>query len=180
VTSSAEAETSVDPRPARATKIGEYVFGSLIVALGVFTLIDATTIEVPGSANTVGPRAFPYVVGALLIATGIAVIVATTRGRLGEAEQGEDVDQQAKTDWFTVAKLVAFVGAHMVLIEPAGWPVAAAVLFAGSAWSLGARPWWKAVLAAVVMAVVVQIVFVAGLGLSLPAGVLEGVPLLDG
>ena len=69
--------------------------------------------------------------------------------------------------------------AHLALIEVAGWPVAAVVLFFGAAWTLGAV-WWKALVVAVVLAVVVQALFASGLGLSLPAGVLEGVPLLDG
>ncbi|MBY8852124.1 tripartite tricarboxylate transporter TctB family protein, partial [Saccharothrix sp. MB29] len=111
--------------------------------------------------------------------TGIAAIVATARGRLGEAEDAEDVDDSVRTDWLTVGKLVVVLVAHLLLIDPVGWPVAAVVLFAGAAWTLGAV-WWKALLVAVVLALVVQVVFAAGLGLSLPAGVFEGVPLLDG
>ncbi|ACU37586.1 tripartite tricarboxylate transporter TctB family protein [Actinosynnema pretiosum subsp. pretiosum] len=162
-----------------SARIEEYVFGALVAALGVFTLVDATTIAARGVAGSVGPRAFPYAVGALLIATGIAAVVATARGRLGEAEDGEDVDTGVRTDWLTVVKLVAILVAHLVLIEPAGWPVAAALLFAGAAWTLGAT-WWKALALAVVLALVVQVVFASGLGLSLPAGILEGVPFIDG
>ncbi|GGP54117.1 tripartite tricarboxylate transporter TctB family protein [Saccharothrix coeruleofusca] len=160
-------------------KVEEYVFGGLVAALGVFTLVDATTIVVRGSANTVGPRAFPYAVGALLVVTGIAAIAATARGKLGEAEEAEDIDTHVRTDWLTVAKLVAVLVAHLVLIDAVGWPVAAAVLFAGAAWTLGAT-WWRALVVAVVLALVVQVVFASGLGLSLPAGIFEGVPLLDG
>lgn len=161
-----------------AAKIEEFVFGGLVVAVGVFTLVDASTIAVRDD-NAVGPRAFPYLVGALLVATGIAAIVATAKGKLGRAEDSEDVDESVRTDWLTVGKLVAVLVAHLVLIDLAGWPVAAALLFFGAAWALGAT-WWRALAVAVVLALAVQVVFASGLGLSLPAGIFEGVPLLDG
>jgi putative tricarboxylic transport membrane protein len=159
-------------------RVEEYAFGGLVAALGVFTLVDATTITAPGTGS-VGPRAFPYAVGVLLVVTGVAAVVAAARGRLGRAEEAEDVDTSVRTDWLTVAKLVAVLVAHLALIDVVGWPVAATVLFFGAAWTLGAV-WWRALVVAVVLALVVQVVFASGLGLSLPAGVFEGVPLLDG
>ncbi|SDG92989.1 putative tricarboxylic transport membrane protein [Lentzea fradiae] len=161
-----------------AEKVEEYAFGGLVAAVGVFTLVDASAIAVRDD-NAVGPRAFPYLVGAMLVLTGIATIVATARGKLGRAEESEDVDESVRTDWVTVGKLVAVLVAHLVLIDVAGWPVAAALLFFGAAWALGAT-WWRALVVAVVLALVVQVVFASGLGLSLPAGIFEGVPLLDG
>ncbi|MCX2952937.1 tripartite tricarboxylate transporter TctB family protein [Lentzea sp. NEAU-D7] len=161
-----------------AAKVEEYAFGGLVAAVGVFTLVDATTIA-GRDDNVVGPRAFPYAVGILLVVTGIAAIIATARGKLGQAEEAEDVDENVRTDWLTVAKLVAVLVAHLVLIDVIGWPVAAALLFFGAAWTLGAT-WWRALPIAVVLALLVQVVFAYGLGLSLPAGIFEGVPFLDG
>jgi putative tricarboxylic transport membrane protein len=159
----------------------EYALGAGIAALGIFTLVDAQTIVVPGSANTLGPRAFPTLVGALLVLAGAAVVLATARGRLGAAEQGEDVDPtDARTDWLTVGKLVACFAAMAVLAEWIGWPLATALLFGGAAWSLGARPWWKPLLIGLALGVVIQLVFATGLGLSLPAGPFGGVPFLYG
>ncbi|SDT23893.1 putative tricarboxylic transport membrane protein [Jiangella sp. DSM 45060] len=170
------------PGPGRSllSRAEEYVIGALIAGLGVFVLADTATIAVPGSSNAMGPRTFPYVVGAVLVGAGIAVLVATARGRVGAAEDGEDVDPNAGTDWRTVVQLVAAFLVHAWLIERAGWPLAIAVLFAGAAWTLGARPWWRPVVAGIVLALVLQVVFGTGLGLSLPAGLLEGVPLIDG
>jgi putative tricarboxylic transport membrane protein len=91
------------------------------------------------------------------------------------AEESEDVDLAAGTDWIRVVGLVASFVALVVLIEPLGWPTAATVLFAGSAWSLGARPWWRPFLAGALLAVVTQVVFTQLLGVFLPAGPLEGV-----
>jgi putative tricarboxylic transport membrane protein len=154
----------------------EAAFPLGLVGLGVFALVDATTITVPGSANVVGPRAFPYAVGALLVVTGVAVLVGLARGRHGSAETGEDVDTELGTDWPRVAMLVGSVLALIVLIEPLGWPIAATVLFAGAGWSLGARPLWRPVVVGAVLAVLTHTVFTQALGVFLPAGPLEAVP----
>ncbi|MGH3588787.1 MAG: tripartite tricarboxylate transporter TctB family protein [Pseudonocardia sp.] len=155
----------------------EVPFPLALVGLGVFTVLDAGTITVPGSTNVVGPRAFPYAIGALLVVTGVAVLVAVARGRRGEAEVGEDVDTHVGTDWVRVVLLAASLLALIVMIEPLGWPIAATVLFGGAAWSLGARPLWRPLAVGAVVAVVTQIVFTQALGVYLPAGPLEGVAL---
>ena len=162
------------PRGARAP-VGEYVFAAVCAALGTYAIVGAGFIRVPpGSASVLGPRVFPYAVGVLLVAAAVVVIVQIARGRRGVPDEGEDVDPDAPTDWLTVAKLIAFFLSQLVLIELAGWPVAVAVLFAGAAWSLGAKRWWLAVLIGLGLGLVTQLVFGAWLGLSLPAG-----PLLD-
>lgn len=166
---------------ARRFPVGELLFALAVTALGVYAVLDARTINVPLTAGALGPRAMPYLVGALLLASGAATVVAVLTGRTGQAEEGEDVDPHAGTHWPTVALLVGVFVAHIALIVPLGWPVAATVLFAGSAIVLGARPWWRAVLIGAALALVVQVAMVGGLGLSLPAGpLLEGVPLLGG
>lgn len=162
-------------RPARRWPLAETTFPVALVALGVFTVAEARDIVVPGSANTVGPQAFPYAVGALLVGTGVALFASLATGHRGAAEEGEDVDTSAGTDWATVAKLTGSFAALVVLVEPLGWPIAASLLFGGAAWSLGARTWWRPLLVGVLLAVVVQIVFTQLLGVFLPAGPLEGV-----
>jgi putative tricarboxylic transport membrane protein len=154
----------------------EAAFPAALVCLGVFALVDATTITVPGSTNVIGPRAFPYAVGALLVVTGIAVLIGLARGRHGTAEEGEDIDTELGTDWPRVAMLAASLLALVVLIEPVGWPIAATVLFGGAAWSLGARPLWRPLVVGAVLAVVTQVLFTQVLGVFLPAGPFEAVP----
>lgn len=160
---------------------GELVLAGVIAALGVYVLLAAGGITVPGSTNTLGPRAFPYLVGALLVAVGAALVVLVLTGRAGQEEGGEDVDPTVRTDWLSVALLVAALVVHVFAINVVGWPFAAAILFAGAAVVLGARPWWRAALAGLVLGLLVQVVFGGLLGLSLPPGpLLEGVPFLRG
>ncbi|WP_340698776.1 tripartite tricarboxylate transporter TctB family protein, partial [Cellulosimicrobium funkei] len=154
---------------------GELVVAGVTAALGVFVLLDAGTIVVPGSANTLGPRAFPYLVGAMLLATGLVLLVAVWRGHGGQEEDSEDVDPDARTDWLTVGLLGAVLFVHVYAINLVGWPLAATLLFAGAAIVLGARPWWRAAVLGLVLALVIQVLFGGVLGLSLPPG-----PLLEG
>jgi putative tricarboxylic transport membrane protein len=161
--------------PERRRPVGEVVFAVAVTVLGAYAIIDARTINVPLTAGALGPRAMPYLVGGLLVVSGVSVLVAVLRGKTAGADDGEDIDPRANTDWRTVFLLVAVVVVHIVLIEPLGWPVAATALFTGTAVILGARPWWRAGLLSLAIALVIQAAMVGGLGVSLPAG-----PLLDG
>lgn len=166
--------------PSRGWSWAEAGLPAALVALGVFTIIEAGTIVVPGSSNTVGPQAFPYAVGFLLVGTGAAVLVGISRGIHGRAEEGEDVDVTLGTDWITVAKLTGSFFALVVLVDRIGWLLASALFFAGAAWSLGARPWWRPIAIGLVLGLVTQVVFTYWLGVYLPPGPFEGVPFLDG
>jgi putative tricarboxylic transport membrane protein len=152
------------------SKLGEYVFAALALALGIFVFVGAFSIRLPATGTQVGPRVFPFLVGTILVVSAAMVIVGIVRGRLADLEEGEDIDAHAKTDWVTLAKIVAFVVAHIALVEVIGWPFAAAVLFGGVAWSLGARRWWAALLIGLALGLVVYVLFGGLLGLSLPSG----------
>lgn len=182
----AEADGSARPdRPAEpagdpAVVSGRPVAGELILvaglaALGVFMLIDTSSIRVPGSANTIGPRFFPYLVGGLLVVTAVALATQVLRGRAAPAEEAEDVDVRAGTDWRTVAVVVAAFGVHALLIEPVGWPIAATVMFAIVSLALGSAHPVRTVLIGLALSIVAWLLFVLGLGISLPGGPLEWV-----
>ena len=174
--SPAPAPSSNEGRP-----VGELVVALGALALGLYTVVGSFGIAVPSSASVMGPRAFPVAVGLLLVAAAGAVLAGLARGRRGEAEGGEDVDPGVRDDWRTTALVVAAFVAHLALIEVVGWAFAAAVLFGGTAWALGARPWWRGPLLGLVLGLVVQLVFAAGLGVTLPPGpLLDLVPVLNG
>lgn len=152
------------------SKLGEYLFAGLALALGVFVFVGAFSIRLPGAGTQVGPRVFPFLVATILVISAAMVLIGVVRGHLAELEEGEDVDTHAKTDWITLAKITGFVVAHIALLEPIGWPFAAAVLFGGVAWSLGAKRWWVALLIGLALGFAVYLLFGGLLGLSLPSG----------
>ncbi len=156
--------------PAPRSKLGELLFAGLALALGIFVFAGAFSIRLPGAGTQVGPRVFPFLVGTILAISAAMVLIGVLRGHLADVEEGEDIDAHAKTDWITLAKLAAFVVAHIALIEVIGWPFAAAILFGGVAWSLGAARWWIALLIGLALGLVIYILFGGLLGLSLPSG----------
>lgn len=161
--------------------LGEMIFAFAILSLGIVGFVAGAGIQTPPSASDIGPRAFPFMVSGLLVAVGALLVIQLLRGRTGVPDEGEDVDPTIKTDWLTVGKIIGFVIVHAFLIVPLGWPIAAAVLFFGAAWSLGAKPWWRNALIGVALALILQFAFAGLLGVSLPAGfLLEGVEFLNG
>jgi putative tricarboxylic transport membrane protein len=166
------------PTPSRAHPLSgraELGLAALLLALGVFLLVETQRIAVPVSANTIGPRFFPTVVGGVLVVVSLWLAVDVLRGGAGEMEAAEDVDVSRSSDWRTLALLSGVFLGHAVLLEPLGFPVAAALLFFGVAASLGSRRWARDAAVAAVLAVLVFVVFARGLGVGLPAGVLQGV-----
>ena len=170
-------EAAASDGPRWRGRLGELVFAGLALALGVFAFVGASSIRVPESANAVGPTAFPYLVGGILIVSSVGVLVEVLRGRSSSQEEGEDIDSAAATDWLTLAKIVIAVIAHIALVTVIGWAFAAALLFAIVAWALGARRWWVAALVGLALGLAIQLGFGLGLGLSLPLGPVLG-PLL--
>lgn len=154
--------------------LGEYVFVAFTIGLGLVAWFGATSIGLSGSADTFGPRSFPILVAILLISSGVMVFVDLLRGRRGQADDGEDIDLSSKADWVVVVKLVALFIVHSLLIRVIGWWLAAAVLFIGAAWALGAKRMGRATIIGLSLGLIIQVAFGVGLGLSLPPG-----PLLD-
>ena len=164
---------------AARTAVPEILVAVGVVALGLFTIVDAHRITIPVSSNVVGPRVFPYAVGIALMVAGAAVIVAVLRGKGADPEAAEDVDVHAPTDWVTLAKLITGFALHIALVDRVGWALAGALLFTVVAWALGAHV-LRAAAVGVVLGFTVQALFVSGLGVTLPAGIFEGVTILSG
>ena len=166
------------PAPARRSPLAgkaELGLAGLLLVLGAFLVVDAARIAVPVNANSIGPRFFPTCVGVLLVGVALWLAVDVLRGGAGEMEAAEDVDVSRSSDWRTLVLLSAVFLGHALLLEPLGFPVAAALLFFGVAASLGSRRWARDAALAVVLAVAVFLVFARALGVGLPAGVLQGV-----
>jgi putative tricarboxylic transport membrane protein len=115
------------------------------------------------------------VVGTLLLVVSVFLAVDVLRGGRGEPEGGEDVELGGGTDWRTVGLLAVAFLANALLIEPLGWPLSGAILFWGSAFALGSRHPVRDAVIALVLGVGSWYLFVLGLGISLPVGILKGI-----
>ena len=105
----------------------------------------------------------------------VILAVAVSRGSRGEADAGEDVDPDAPSDWRTVGLLVGLFVAMIVLVNPLGWVVMGTLFFAGAATVLGSRHYVGNFVIGVVLALVSFYAFYSGLGIPLPAGILDGI-----
>jgi putative tricarboxylic transport membrane protein len=129
----------------------------------------------PAKVDPVGPRLFPIAIGAGLIVLAMILAIAIPRGSVGEADAGEDVDPNMPGDWRTVGLLVGVFVATIVLVQPLGWAITGALLFAGSATILGGRHYIRNIVIGAVLSVGTFYAFYSGLGIPLPAGILDGV-----
>jgi putative tricarboxylic transport membrane protein len=159
--------------PARlngSEKAGPLAVAAGVVGLGLFFLLGA--FRIPGEAQYagVGPRAFPMAVGGALVVLGATLGVALWRGMVIAPEAGEDVDASRRADLRPVAWIVAGLALSVVLLERAGFPLTAALVFTLTARGFGSRRLVRDALVGLALAVATFLVFARGLGVSLPGG----------
>jgi putative tricarboxylic transport membrane protein len=159
--------------PSKLVDKAQYVLAAALGAVGIYTIVDARGLTV-GFGDPVGPRLFPYLIGTGMVVLAVLLAVATARGDIPQAEEGEDVDLTIPADWVTVGKLVAVLVLNLLLVNLLGWAITGALLFAGAAWSLGSRTPLRDVLVGAVLSVGSWYFFYA-LGVPLTPGILDGI-----
>lgn len=165
--------TSLSTRLKGRSELG---VAALLGAVGALVLFDAARLVVPYSqSDPVGPKTLPIIVGSLLLVCAVMLAVNILRGGRGEAEAGEDIDLSHPADWRTILPLAGAFIANILLIDWAGWVISGTVLFWGSVWALGSRHYVRDGLIALALALLTFYGFYLGLGIALPAGLLEGI-----
>ncbi|MCF6389185.1 tripartite tricarboxylate transporter TctB family protein [Mycobacterium sp. MBM] len=168
--------TELDAAEKTRPDYAQYVVCAVMVAVGAYLLYDALTM--PGGyaeVDPVGPRFFPIVIGSGLLAMAVVLAIAIPRGLRGEADAGEDIDPDMPSDWRTVGLLVGLFVMLIVAVTPLGWVVTSALFFAGCATVLGSRHYLRNIAIGVVLALASFYAFYSGLGIPLPAGILDGI-----
>jgi putative tricarboxylic transport membrane protein len=161
---------------AKRVDTAQYLVCVVLIAVGAFLIYDALSLEAGfAKVDPVGPRLFPIAIGAILIVLAIVLAIAIPRGSVGEADAGEDVDPNTPGDWRTVGLLVGLFVAVILLVSPLGWAITGTLLFAGAATILGSRHYIRNVVIGAVLAVASFYAFYSGLGIPLPAGILDGI-----
>lgn len=173
--SAAESGTAATAPAGSLVDRAQYGLAAFLVAVGGYVVYDATTLTAGFADQPVKPSTFPYVVGAVLVLLGIALAVATARGDRPEAEDGEDVDLSQGTDLRTLGMLVAVLLANLLLIDWLGWAITGALLFAGATYALGSRSIVRNLAIGAALSVGSWYAFYVGLGVPIPAGILDGV-----
>ncbi|MCC2627425.1 MAG: Tripartite tricarboxylate transporter TctB family [Thermomicrobiales bacterium] len=165
------------PTPqSRRVDIGEMLLALGAIVFGILIVWQTTLIRLTPAYSKVGPRVIPYIVGAGLVIVGawLAYEAFTGRAATGTAES-EDADPTLPTDWRCIGLLALALIAYLFLIEPAGFIIASAVLFAWAAIAMGSRRYARDIVIGILLATALYLLFNRGLGLSLPAGILGGI-----
>jgi putative tricarboxylic transport membrane protein len=170
--------TNESQEPAASPRVdkAQYLVCVVLVAVGGFLVYTALTLgEGFAKVDPVGPKLFPMIVGIAALVLAVILAVAIPRGSRGEAEAGEDIDPESPADWRTVGLLVALFVAMILLVNPLGWVIMGTVFFGGAATILGSVHYVRNFVIGLVLSLASFYAFYSGLGIPLPAGILDGI-----
>ena len=154
---------------------GELAFASSLFLLGVFVAWDTSRMDIPQGSSIVSPQTFPYMVAAFTSLVGFILILDVLRGRLGTPEGDEPGDPFVGANFKRMAIFATAIGLHVILLEIAGYVIAATVCFFGVSYGFGSRKYLKDFGISLAFALIVYFSFTKGLNINLPSGFFEGV-----
>ena len=133
--------------------------GAFFVAIGAIALFMARDYQF-GTANRMGPGYFPTIISALLVLTGIAILM---RGRFSGADIIGDVG------WKPLVIVAGSIFMFGLLVQNLGLPLAVMMLATATATaSVRFRLDWKATAGAAAFSACCSILFIDLLGLPIP------------
>jgi putative tricarboxylic transport membrane protein len=143
---------------------------SLLLAAGALVLmVVALRIRVREVDMLWGPRLFPVAVMAMLALASVSVAVSSGISR--DASEGP-ASLDEPNDWLAIIYVLAGLGLFGLLVESAGFVIAAAALFVSVSRGFGSTRPVVDVSIGLVLAAAIFVLFVSGLGLYLPGGTL--------
>jgi len=171
----------------RPTRRGLLTGGAAVLAISIAIAIEATTFDVAFPTDPLGPKAFPFV-AALLLGFGGAALIREGRAA-AEAAAATHTGPAAATDTGPAAatptgaagpaapptrRVILAAGSfilYALLLAPLGFVVATTAEFVALVRLFGG-PWVRGTAAGALFAVLLYGLFVHGLGLPLPLGIL--------
>ncbi len=151
---------------------GPALVGAGVVAFGLLVLYQTTQIPVSPLYSKVGPTVFPYMVATGLLLLGAALIAQAWRGQWGETDADSDTQpvDRASLGWLALGLFL-----NVALIDVLGFVIASTLLFVCTARAFGSTKWLRDLGIAVALALIAYLGFARLLGISIGAGVLEGI-----
>ena len=161
----------------KVTKHGksELAFASSLFLLGIFVAWDTSRMDIPQGSSIVSPQTFPYIVAAFTSFVGLGLLLDVLRGNHGTPDGDEPGDPLIPVNYKTLLIVAVAISLHVILLETAGYIVAATVCFLGVAYGFGSRKILKDLFVSLAFAVIVYFSFTKGLNINLPSGVFEGI-----
>jgi putative tricarboxylic transport membrane protein len=169
---------SSDERSADELKpdYAQYLVVAVLALVGGFLIYTALSLpDGFAKVDPVGPKFFPMLIGIAALVLAVILAIAIPRGSKGEADAGEDIDPDMPSDWRTVGLLVALFVAMILLVNPLGWVIMSTLFFGCCATILGSKHYIRNFAIGLVLALASFYAFYSGLGIPLPAGILDGI-----
>ena len=160
-------------------RLAQLLISGGILLLGIGAAITTARLPAASGYSGVGPNFMPAVASGGLIVLGLWLLFEVFTGGWRQAAPDDAAERgehpfYATGFWWVTAGLFA----HMALIGPAGFVIAATVLFVFVARAFGSTRWARDLAIAVILALAIFLFFVKFLNVNLPAGWLT--PLLGG
>jgi len=152
----------------------ELTFVGSLFALGLLVFWDTARSEPPAFNLTISPKVFPYAVALFLMGLSAFQIIKILRGDVATPEGLNPGDPIEKSDYKNFVLVLASLFAFLLLIERAGFIVAASVTFFGITVAFDNKKPLRAALFGFIFVVAIYIFFTQFLNVALPAGIFKG------
>ena len=147
--------------------------GSLFL-LGLIVFWDTWRTELPAFNLTISPKVFPYAIASLLMLLSAILFIAVFRGDIATPEGVEPGNPIEKTDYKTFGIVLGSLLAFLLLIERAGFIIAASITFFGVTVAFGNKKHWRSAIFGTLFITIVYLSFTRFLNVQLPAGIFKG------
>ena len=155
----------------RMKKYSELIFGSMILAFGIFYFILTSQLPRKG---TIDSTFIPYILSAIMLLLGILQIGV---GVKASKQFNEKSYKSENLDYLTVLKTIALIVIYIAFLEPIGFLISTIVfLFLGFILLSPAgekKNYLLYLVIAVLSSAIIYYVFRNGLNLMLPQGILR-------
>jgi putative tricarboxylic transport membrane protein len=147
--------------------------GSLFI-LGAIIFWETYRIVPPELNLTISPKVFPYAVSILLMFLTFALAIQILRGKIATPEGSEPGKKIEKTDYKTFTLVLVSILSFMLLIERAGFVIAASLTFFGITVAFDNKRHLRSAIGGTIFITIVYFSFTRFLNVQLPAGIFEG------
>ena len=153
----------------------ELTFVGSLFLLGLLVFWDTWRTELPAFNLTVSPKVFPYAIASLLMLLSALLFINVLRGDIATPEGLEAGDKVEKTDFKTFGIVLGSILSFLLLIERAGFIIAASITFFGITVAFDNKKHGRAALFGTLFITVIYFTFTRFLHVQLPAGIFKGI-----
>ena len=164
---------------------GALLVGVILLIFTIYIVYGIITMEVPESAQAPGPKLFPSLLAVFSFIITVWLVIDVLRHPhttgetvylppVGETATESNVPTSPIHDFKSLGIAIVGFSLFVLLLQPVGWIISAALLFWVFCYALGSNRLVFNLAVGIAFAATIQAAFSAGLGLTLPPGILEG------